>query len=129
MKLVINRETWLVGKGHTRTFLARDGKKDVLGFFAAACGATDEQLEGKVMLTKDGPFVVTDVVMADLPNVPEEVAARLTDPILFFLSDMNDAPQFSERDRERLIMEGFENMKVTVKFVHDYPTNMEVDGC
>jgi hypothetical protein len=81
------------------------------------------------MLTKDGPFVVTDVVIADLPNVPEEVAARLTDPILFFLSDMNDAPQFSERDRERLIMEGFENIKVTVKFVHDYPTNMEVDGC
>jgi hypothetical protein len=42
---------------------------------------------------------------------------------------MNDAPQFSERDRERLIMEGFENIKVTVKFINDYPTNMEVDGC
>ncbi len=119
MKLTIPREILLVGKGHAGTFLARDGKKDVLGFFAMACGATEDQLLGRVMLMKDGAHYANDVSTHDLPNIPEDV--MILDSTLFYLADMNDAPHLSERDRERLLMEGFEKMNVVVKFVGDYP--------
>jgi hypothetical protein len=126
MKLNLDRSTWSFGKGHTNTFLLHNGKKDVLGFFAMACGATEDQLLGRVMLVKDGPaHYANDLSINDLPSVPEEIMPLITDSILFYVSDMNDAPHLSERDREWLIIEGFSKMKVKVTFIGEYPKNME----
>jgi hypothetical protein len=107
MVLTIDRSTWSFGKGHSQTFLLHDGKKDVLGFFAAACGATDEELEGRVMLYEETFTWSKDVT--------------LTDGTLYYLAEMNDKPGLKNEDRELLIKEGFEKIGVQAKFVGNYP--------
>lgn len=119
MKLTIDRAMWSFGKGHGRTsLLTPDGQKDVLGFFAMACGADDVQLMNKCMVIKDNPTSI-DVAITSL-TMPESVT-RLTNVALFSLAEMNDKPEVKNEDRELLIKEGFEKIGVQVKFVGKYP--------
>jgi hypothetical protein len=124
MNLTIHRATWLFGKGHAQTLLLKDGKKDVLGFLAAACGATDEQLEGKVMLMLDRlQSTLTDLDAAGFLKL----LPRITDDILFDLARLNDKPGLTNESREWLIQEGFGSIGVKVTFIGEYPKAMEGD--
>lgn len=125
MKLVINRKIWLHGEGASQSALLRseDGKMCCLGFFAKACGATDDEIEDRNMMYTDVmypknnpnfyPFMKSSPNAIDVETPPQAILDRL--------ATTNDGRFLSDEDRERYITEDFASFGVEVVFKGRYP--------
>lgn len=106
-KFTIDRSKWYRGKGDCNSKLLRkDGSMCCVGFYAKACGLSDEDIIDKP--TINDVYVIEE---------HEENRIEVSDPVINIIYNTNDNVNISEADREKGIYEQFIEMGVQVDFV------------
>jgi hypothetical protein len=118
MELIIDRSKWIRGAASDDTWLlrARDGHMCCLGFYALACGLTEDQIRnvpGPLDAFPNG--ISSDDNDNCFINTPGEWL--LSDIDRARLISYNDDSHVSDQEREEKITKIFAKHGVTVKFV------------
>src|SRR5689334_10270078 len=109
-QIVINRSTWIRGIGCTDSALLRRGKMCCLGFYAKACGVSDEQMD-----QIKTPRILLSIRGIQLPGLLCDFGGLLSEnDVTQALITANDTTIPDEPQREATIVEHFAKIGVTV---------------
>lgn len=131
MKLVIDRQIWLRGKGvrSDESGLLIDGEKCCLGFLATACGATDQEINNKFS-PQNVPHLkwVPGILNGNITSVLCNKLMRVNDSELncndevsyyrFNILGHEDIKFIGEQGREELLAKLFASIDVEVSFIN-----------
>jgi hypothetical protein len=109
MKFTIERDKWLHGEGSDVSCLLRkeDGKMCCLGFYALAAGLTED------MILEEGKLPVSEKIHEGFFDMSDPSSECYS---LMAINDEKNIP-YSEKSRERLIKESFEQFGIEVEFI------------
>ena len=117
-EFTVSRKGWLRGEGSESSALLReeDGKKCCLGFYANACGISDDEILGAHILS----YIVTPQSHPQVHPTFSDREARegwVVAEAIMNLNDRNDMGAKNDSERERELTAKFAKLGITIHFV------------
>lgn len=116
---VVERKRWLRGRPEAGFSFLLDSanRRCCLGFYASACGVTDEML-----LAWSNPGVLKDVIGDNYPEqmgwlIESRAGKTIPSKAGYALMEMNDDSLLGDDDKEKRVREGFAKQGIEVQFV------------